>query len=65
METKKDNITFVMFKVVNNKKLHEVTLQAISEHHAITVAQDFHRKSGLIGRYYCETENGKTFQVNY
>jgi hypothetical protein len=65
METQKDNITLIMFKVVNNKKVHEVKLEAISEHHAITVAQNFYQKNGLIGRYYCETENGKMFQITY
>jgi lipoprotein NlpI len=60
-----DSITFVMFKESAGKKIHEFKLNAISEHHAITVAEQFYKKNGFIGRYYCETENGKMFQINW
>lgn len=53
-----------MFKISGGVKLHQFKLDAISEQHAITTAEDFYKKAGLIGRYYCETENGETFQVN-
>ena len=59
------SISFVMFKVSGGKKIHEFSLKSISEHHAITVAESFYKANGLIGRYYCETENGKTFQINW
>jgi hypothetical protein len=80
METKLDNtkdlqhdaklpvsgsVSFIMFKVLCGKKVHEFRLESISEHHAITVAENFYRANGLIGRYYCETENGKMFQINW
>ena len=58
-------VKLIMYKIVGGKKEHEFNLVSISDHHAITVAEDFYRKCGLIGRYYCETETGKTFQINY
>jgi hypothetical protein len=60
-----DSVSFIMFKVSNGKKVHEFKLTSISEHHAITVAENFYRENGLIGRYYCETEGGKMFQINW
>ncbi len=65
MENKSNTTTFIMFKIINNKKVDEFKIEAISEHHAITVAEQFYKKNGLIGRYYCETENGNFFQINY
>jgi hypothetical protein len=59
------SVSFIMFKVSGGKKVHEFRLESISEHHAITVAENFYRANGLIGRYYCETENGKMFQINW
>ena len=58
------SVAFIMFKVLGGKKDHEFRLESISEHHAITVAENFYRANGLIGRYYCETESGKVFQIN-
>jgi hypothetical protein len=58
-------VSFIMFKVSGGKKVHEFRLESISEHHAITVAENFYKANGLIGRYYCETENGKMFQINW
>lgn len=55
---------FVMFKIIGGVKQVEFELKAISDHHAILVANDFHYRNGLIGRYYCETSNGKTFSVS-
>jgi hypothetical protein len=60
-----NSVSFIMFKVSGGKKVHEFRLESISEHHAITVAENYYRANGLIGRYYCETENGKMFQINY
>jgi hypothetical protein len=54
-----------MYKVIGGKKTNEFIFIAQSEHFAITDAESFYRKNGLIGRYYCETENGQTFQINY
>jgi hypothetical protein len=59
------SVSFIMFKLLGGKKVHEFRLESISEHHAITVAENFYRANGLIGRYYCETENGKMFQINW
>ena len=58
------SVSFVMFKVIGGVKRIEFELKAISDHHAILVANDFHYRQGLIGRYYCETSNGKTFSVS-
>jgi hypothetical protein len=58
------SVSFVMFKVIGGAKQIEFELKAISDHHAISVANDFHYRKGLIGRYYCETSNGKTFSVS-
>jgi hypothetical protein len=65
IEKTNESIYFIMFKVSGGKKIHEFKLNSISEHHAITVAENFYRANGLIGRYYCETENGNMFQINY
>lgn len=58
------SVSLVMFKVIGGIKQIEFELNAISDHHAISVANDFHYRQGLIGRYYCETSNGKTFSVS-
>jgi len=58
------SVSFVMFKIIGGIKQVEFKLKAISDHHAISVANDFHYRNGLIGRYYCETSNGKTFIVS-
>ena len=58
------SISFVMFKISGGIKQIEFELKAISDHHAISVANDFHYRNGLIGRYYCETSTGKTFSVS-
>ena len=57
-------IQFVMFKICGGVKVCEFNLTAISENHAVVVATDFYNRCGLIGRYYCELSNGKTFSVN-
>jgi len=58
------SVSFVMFKILGGIKQVEFELKAISDQHAISVANDFHYRNGLIGRYYCETSNGKTFSVS-
>lgn len=58
------SVSFVMFKILGGIKQVEFELKAISDYHAISVANDFHYRNGLIGRYYCETSNGKTFSVS-
>ena len=58
------SVSFVMFKISGGIKQVEFELKAISGHHAISVANDFHYRNGLIGRYYCETSTGKTFSVS-
>ena len=58
------SVSFVMFKIAGGIKRVEFELKAMSDHHAISVANDFHYRNGLIGRYYCETSNGKTFSVS-
>ena len=58
------SVSFVMFKIIGGIKQVEFELKAISDHHAISVANGFHYRNGLIGRYYCETSNGKTFSVS-
>ena len=58
------SVSFVMFKISGGIKQVEFELKAISDHHAISVANDFHYRNGLMGRYYCETSTGKTFSVS-
>ena len=58
------SVSLIMFKIIGGLKQVEFELKAISDHHAISVANDFHYRQGLIGRYYCETSNGKTFSVS-
>jgi hypothetical protein len=58
------SVYLIMFKIIGGLKQVEFELKAISDHHAISVANDFHYRQGLIGRYYCETSNGKTFSVS-
>ena len=58
------SFSLIMFKIIGGLKQVEFELKAISDHHAISVANDFHYRQGLIGRYYCETSNGKTFSVS-
>lgn len=58
------SVSFIMFKIIGGIKQVEFTLGAMSDHHAISIANDFHYRNGLIGRYYCETSNGKTFSVS-
>jgi len=58
------SVSLVMFKISGGIKQVEFELKAISDHHAISVANDFHYRNGLIGRYYCETSSGKTFSVS-
>jgi hypothetical protein len=53
-----------MFKISGGIKQVEFELKAMSDQHAIIVANDFYNRNGLIGRYYCETSNGKTFSVS-
>jgi len=58
------NISFAMFNVIGGVKIHNFQFEAISDNHAIVVAQAFYDRVGLIGRYYCETSTGKTFSVS-
>ncbi len=53
-----------MFKIIGGKRVHTFDLISISDDHAITVANDLYNKLGLIGRYYCETSSGFTFQIS-
>lgn len=64
MKKQKEQITFVMFKFSGAKKYLEFSFSAMSDAHAVVVANDFYEKNGLIGRYYCETSTGKTFSVS-
>lgn len=57
-------VKFTMSQVIGGKIVLQWTLSAISDDHALTVATKWHRKLGLVGRYYCETSNGKQFQIN-
>ena len=63
IKTIKTDINFVMFKIIGGQRVQTFDLISISDTHAITVAKDLHNKLGLIGRYYCETSTGFTFQV--
>jgi hypothetical protein len=60
----KQDQKILMFKIIGGVKQSQIELKAISDNHAVTVAQDFYNKSGLIGRYYCETSTGKIFSIN-
>jgi len=59
-----NQIKFVMFNINNGVKYHSFDLVAISDQHAVAVAQDLYNRLGLIGRYYCETSSGYCFQIN-
>lgn len=43
------SVSFVMFKVIGGIKQVEFELKAMSDHHAISVANDFHYRNGLSG----------------
>jgi hypothetical protein len=58
------SISFVMYKIMGGIKQHQFKLTALSDSHAITVANDFYNRNGLIGRYYCELSNGQSFSVS-
>jgi hypothetical protein len=62
--TNNKKLTFVMYKVMGGIKYFNWQLSAISEQHAIVVAEDFYKRCGLIGRYYIELSNGKAFSIN-
>ena len=57
-------ITFIMYKISGGIVTLKFNLEAINDLHALTVASDYHKKMGLIGRYYCETSTGGAFQVS-
>lgn len=63
VRTIKKDINFVMFKIIGGQRVQTFDLISMSDSHAITVAKDLHNKLGLIGRYYCETSTGFTFQI--
>ena len=63
IKTIKKDINFVMFKIIGGQRVQTFDLISMSDSHAITVAKDLHNKLGLIGRYYCETSTGYTFQI--
>ena len=54
----------IMYKIIGGVKALEFKLKAMSDTHAITVCNDTHEKLGLIGRFYCETSTGVSFQVS-
>lgn len=58
-----EKITIEMFKISGGIRILEFDLEAISNKHAVVVAQDFYNRLGLIGRYYCETSTGFTFSI--
>lgn len=62
--TKMKDLTLVMYKISGGTKQIEFELKAMSDLHAIVVANESHKRLGLIGRYYCETSTGKTFSVS-
>jgi hypothetical protein len=64
MMANNEKLTFVMYKVMGGIKHFNWQLSAISEQHAIVVAEDFYKRCGLIGRYYIELSNGKAFSIN-
>jgi hypothetical protein len=45
-----ESTTFIMFKIAGGIKIHEFTLNAISDHHAISVAHDFTAKQQQVRR---------------
>lgn len=58
------SVKITMFKVIGGQKIGNYELYAMSNHHAKTVADDFYKKCGLIGRWYCETSEGENFSIN-
>ena len=57
-------VSLIIFKIIGGVKQIQFELESISDLHAVSVANDFHHRNGLIGRYYCETSNGKSFSVS-
>ncbi len=57
-------VQILMYKIIGGAKAIEFKLQAISDVHAVVVCNDEHKRLGLIGRFYCETSTGKSFQVS-
>lgn len=45
-------------------KLYNFKYQAMSDSHAVIVANDAYERLGLIGRYYVETSTGYCFQIH-
>ena len=53
-----------IFKVIGGAISQSFDLQAFSDEHAVTVAEDFYKSMGFVGRWYCETSNGYNFLIN-
>jgi hypothetical protein len=53
----------VMFKIIGGRRCYELKFIAMSNAHAITVAQDLYDKLGLIGRHYVELNTGFSFTL--
>lgn len=56
-------IKFEMYKIIGGRKEQRFEFEAMSDKHAIIVAEQFKEKNGLIGRYYCETSSAFCFSV--
>jgi hypothetical protein len=52
-----------MFKIIGGRRCYELKFIAMSNAHAITVAQDLYDKLGLIGRHYVELNTGFSFTL--
>ena len=59
-----NNITVIMYKIIGGVKQIEFKLHAMTDSHAVLVAQSFYNKCGLIGRYYVEVETGYKFSIS-
>lgn len=53
----------IMFKIEGGLKRYNFEIVAISDNHAISVADDLYKSLGLIGRFYIEMETGYNFQI--
>ena len=58
------NMKTRIFKFINNEKILFTEYEAMSDEHALTIAEQLYDKHGLIGRYYGETESGYLFYIN-
>lgn len=56
-------MTVKIYKISCGKKYNEFDFECMSNKHAEVVCKNKKESMGLIGRYYCETEEGHCFTI--